>query len=664
MLSRVSFRTLFLLSGGKQEVSVPSPLYEELSPMKKEAVCSDAQRRAQVEHAIVEAARLLVGPDPLDMQALLRLLGEATGAASVYFVGVPQSREQEEEYTYTVWHRRRPRVSNWWRELETRIRQHFPTPTAQDEVLHLSENLLVVPVLSAEERFYGYLGLEFSDGLPEARQEEARLLEVLGGLLATYFDRQATETARRESEERWRLLVEQLPEPILLAAQDRLVYLNPAGRRLLGAEEEEDLTGRSLLDFFSADQYEEIARQLRRLEAGASVAPFECTVIRFDGEERVVELTAAPVVFEGRPVVQMILRDLTERRRAEERYRSFVRTITEGIWRIELRQPVAVTTLPELQVEHLYRYGYLAECNAVMARWLGASDPEAVAGRPLETLRHYFRPRYLREFVQRGYELHGEEYALPGKQGMRYYVVNAVGTVERDRLVRIWGSAIEVTERVELERRMVQTLEAQQQAIGRDLHDGVGQLLTSIRMLSENLAHRLKAEQHELTELAQKVVRFAQEAAEGVRAIYRGLTPAQLYTEDLTLALEELAYNTNALPGIRCRFETDGQVCIDDPEVKLHLYRIAQEAVNNALKHAHASEIVLTLHRRDEFVELCVTDNGCGIDPQRARADSLGLKTMYYRARTIGGTLHIHSQPGEGTTICCRWPVGGVPGTV
>jgi len=659
MWPRVSFRTLF--AGGGQSLSVPAMLYDEMAPMNEEAPASDEQRRARVEHAIVEAARLLVAPDPLDMEALLRILGEATEAASVYFVGMPQS-EAQQDYTYTVWHRQQPKAPQWWRELEARIRQYFPTPVARDEVHRLGEDLLVVPVLSTEDRFYGYLGLEFAEGLSEARQEEARLLEVLGGLLATYFDRRATEAARRESEERWRLLVEQLPEPILLVARDTLVYLNPAGQRLLGAEADTDLAGRSLLDFFSADQYDEVARQLRRLEEGETVPPFECSLIRFDGEERIVEITAARVVFHGHPVVQLILRDLTERRRAEERYRAFVSTITEGIFRIELRQPVAVTTLPELQVEHLYQHGYLAECNAVMARWLGAERPEEVAGRPLLSLRRYFRPRYLREFVQRRYRVHGEEYALPGKQGMRYFVVNMVGTVERDLLLRVWGSAVEVTERVELERRMVQTLEQQQQAIGRDLHDGVGQLLTSVRMLSENLAMRLQAEQHELAELAHKIVRFAQEASDGVRTIYRGLTPAQLYTEDLTLALEELAYNTNALPGIRCRFETDGQVSIDDQEVKLHLYRIAQEAINNALKHAQASEIVLTLHRRDDAIELCVADNGCGLDPSRARADSLGLKTMYYRAHMIGGTLRIHAQPGEGTTICCRLPVERING--
>ncbi len=660
MWSRGSFRTLF--AEGGQGLSVPVMLFEKTAPMNEEAPASNEQRCTRMEHAIVEAARLLVAPDPLDMEALLRILGEATDAASVYFVGVPKS-EAQQDYTYTVWHQQRPKAPHWWHELEARIRQYFPTPAVRDEVHQLAENLLVVPVFSAEDRFYGYLGLEFAGRLAGARQEEARLLEVLGGLLATYFDRRATEAARQESEERWRSLVEQLPEPILLVAHNALIYLNPAGKRLLGAYAEEDLTGHSLLDFFSADQYDEVARQIRRLETGEAVPPFECTLIRFDGEERIVEVTAARVIFHGHPVVQLILRDLTERRRAEERYRAFISTITEGIFRIELRQPVAVTTLPELQVEHLYRHGYLAECNAVMAHWLGAESPEEMAGRPLSSLRRYFRPRYLRELVQRGYRLHSEEYALPGRQGTRYFVVNAVGTVERDRLVRIWGSAIEVTERVELERRMVQALETQQQAIGRDLHDGVGQLLTSIRMLSENLVHRLQAEQHELAELAQKVMRFAQEASEGVRTIYRGLTPAQLYTEDLTLALEELAYNTNALPGIRCRFETDGQVSIEDAEIKLHLYRIAQEAVNNALKHAHASEIVLTLCRRDDAIELCVADNGCGIDPSRARADSLGLKTMYYRARTIGGTLRIHSQPGEGTTICCRIPVGEMNGT-
>ncbi|WP_243663488.1 GAF domain-containing protein [Rhodothermus marinus] len=149
----------------------------------------------------MEAARLLVAPDPLDMEALLRILGEATDAASVYFVGVPQSGEAQ-DYSYTVWHRQQPKTPHWWQELEARLRKYFPTPATQDEVHQLGENLLVVPVLSAEDEFYGYLGLEFADGLSEVRQEEARLLEVLGGLLATYFDRRATEAARRESEER------------------------------------------------------------------------------------------------------------------------------------------------------------------------------------------------------------------------------------------------------------------------------------------------------------------------------------------------------------------------------------------------------------------------------------------------------------------------------
>lgn len=649
MWSCVSFRTLFA-SGRRLALQVPVMFV----PMKDKTTAWEDPRR--IEHAIVEAAQLLVAPAPLNLEELLRILGEATGAGSVYFVGLPRS-EAQQDYIYTIWQRQQSKRPSGWREVEAWIRQYLPAPNVQDEVQQVGENLLVVPVFSREDQFYGYLGLAFPDKLSQARLEEARLLGILGGLLATYFDRQTTEAAHQESEKRWRLLVEQFPEPILLVARDKLVYLNPAGRRLLGAGEHEDLTGHFLLDFFSADQYDEVARQIRQLEAGESVPPFECSVIRLDGEERIVELTAVQMVFEKQAVVQLMLRDLTERRRAEESYRAFVNTITEGIFRIELQQPVAITTLPELQVEHLYRYGYLAECNAVMARWLGVSSSEEVAGRPLAAFRHYFRSRYLREFVLRGYQIHSEEYALSGRQGMRYFVVNAVGTVERDRLVRIWGSAIEVTERIELERRMVQTLEAQQQAIGRDLHDGIGQLLTSIRMLSENIAYRLQTEQHELAELARKIVRFAQQATESVRTIYRGLTPTQLYTEDLTLALEELAYNTNAPPQIYCRFETDGQVSIENEEIKLHLYRIAQEAINNALKHAHASEILLTLRRQNDSIELCVVDNGCGIDPSRSRADSMGLKTMYYRARAIGGILHIHSQPGQGTTICCRLPI-------
>lgn len=613
----------------------------------------EAQRRFRVEHAIVEAAQLLISSGKVDLHVVLGLLGEATGAETIYFT------ELESEASAVVWQRQGKPSSHWLRELEARLRQFFTRKTPArpfEEPWPLDEKLIVVPVLSAQGRLHGYLVLAFAETPPQ-HEEEMRLLRVLGGLLATYLDRQAAEAALRDSEERWRRLVEEHPEPIVLTVRGKIVYLNVAGRQLLGLGEGEDISGRELLDFISADQYELLQRHLQQLESGTLRSPLECEIIRMDGEARLVELMGMPVPWAGQQAVQMILRDLTERRQAEERYRAFFSTITEGIWRIELRQPIAVTTLPELQLAHIYEQGYLAECNEVMARWLGAERPEALIGKPLKDLRNYFRPHYLRKFIQMQYRLHGEEYAVKGRQGKRYFVVNAVGAVVRDRLVRIWGSCAEVTEATTLERRMIQALEEQQQAIGRELHDGVGQLLTSVRMLSENLAQRLRTESHELAELASKVVHFAQEAAQDIRRIYRGLTPAQLYDEALTVALEELAYTTNTLGQIRCRFESDEAVHISDPEIKLHLYRIAQEAVHNAVKHSQASEIVISLRQREDAVELCVSDNGCGITLERTRPDSLGMRTMYYRAHAIGGSLHVQSQPGEGTTICCRMPL-------
>jgi len=616
-----------------------------------------SQQRSRVEHAIVEAAQLLVSSGTVDLQAVLTLLGEATGAEAIFFAGLePKADAPETEVALrVVWHRQNKLLPRWLQELESGLRQRFGKAPQKliKEPWPLDERLIVVPVLSAGDRLHGYLVLSFAKTPPQ-HEEDMQLLRVLGGLLGSYLDRQVAEAALRESEERWRRLVENHPEPVLLTVQGKIVYLNVAARQLLGIRDAEDLLGRLLLDFVSADQYAMLEQHLRRLEQGASASPLKFELIRVDGEVRLVELIGVPVLWTGQQAIQMILRDLTERRQAEERYRAFVTTITEGIWRIELRQPVAVTTLPELQVAHLYEQGYLAECNEIMARWLGAERPEQLTGKPLKDFRNYFRPQYLRDLIQAQYRLHGEEYAVRGRQGMRYFVVNAVGTVVRDRLVRIWGSCVEVTERVALERRMVQALEEQQQAIGRELHDGVGQLLTSVRMLSENLAQRLRREDHELAELASKVVHFAQEAAQDIRRIYRGLTPAQLYDEELGVALEELAYTTNALGQIRCRFESEGKVSITNPEIKLHLYRIAQEAVHNALKHAQASEIVISLRRREDTLELCVADNGCGITPGKSRPDSLGMKTMYYRARAIGGSLHIQSQVGQGTIICCR----------
>src|SRR5690606_18510508 len=145
--------------------------------------------------------------------------------------------------------------------------------------------------------------------------------------------------------------------------------------------------------------------------------------------------------------------------------------------------------------------------NPVMARLMRVPVTEALVGRPIAEvapcIRRGLAKELMRDFVEAGYSLRNRETSLSWANGApRHFIVNAVGTVEKGRLVRIWGSIIEVTDRVELERQMVKELERQQHQIGRDLHDGVGQFLTGVRMLSTNLMERYFDEPHEGRELA------------------------------------------------------------------------------------------------------------------------------------------------------------------
>lgn len=338
---------------------------------------------------------------------------------------------------------------------------------------------------------------------------------------------------------------------------------------------------------------------------------------------------------------------------SEERYRTFVETISEAIWRVELPTPLPTETPLMEQARVLVNEGILAEANRSTARLLGRTDASELIGSTLADLMPCLRPRFAEEFVRSGYQLRHAEFTWNDPGGRhRHLVLHAVGTVSEGQLIRVWGSCVDVTERVELERQIVGDLEQQQQQIGRDLHDGVGQYLTGVRMLAGNLADRFFPPEHEGHKLARKVVHFAEEASACVREIYTGLAPVQLFEDGLAAALEELAANLNDLPELACQYIHDG-ADVDDHDVRLHLYRIAQEATNNALKHARATTLVVRLVHEGENLVLSIEDDGAGFEIERRSGNSLGLRSMGHRARAVGGILSIDALPGRGTSVRC-----------
>ncbi|HTL67406.1 MAG TPA: response regulator [Lacunisphaera sp.] len=213
----------------------------------------------------------------------------------------------------------------------------------------------------------------------------------------------------------------------------------------------------------------------------------------------------------------------------------------------------------------------------------------------------------------------------------------------------------DVTSRRWLEHRLLTVSDAEQQRIGADLHDGLGQQLTGLSCLAAALQERLEKLGLEDVATARTISRLADDAIAQARALARGLCPVQLENAGLVEALEELASQAHTLHGVECRFTRKGLPSCDHLAA-MHLYRIAQEAITNAVRHGRARRISLELTSQRRRHRLVIADDGVGFPAgARARGAAGGLRLMGYRAAMLGGIFSVESEPGRGTRITCSF---------
>jgi signal transduction histidine kinase len=188
--------------------------------------------------------------------------------------------------------------------------------------------------------------------------------------------------------------------------------------------------------------------------------------------------------------------------------------------------------------------------------------------------------------------------------------------------------------------------------IGQDLHDSIGQLLTGISLLSRSLANSLKRGEHSGELDAAQISALADDASNQIRKISRGLMPSEIVEKGLFDSLRELARITTNSCGLLCVARIDETVRVADSAVETHLYRIAQEAVNNAVRHAHASRIDIVVTQINGLPQLEVTDNGTWKETL-SNLNGLGMKTMEYRASAIGAQFRAGAHEEGGTRVVC-----------
>lgn len=214
----------------------------------------------------------------------------------------------------------------------------------------------------------------------------------------------------------------------------------------------------------------------------------------------------------------------------------------------------------------------------------------------------------------------------------------------------------EIEERKCLEKELLEISEREKRLIGEELHDSIGQQFLGIAFMAKLLEQNLSTSLPEKAPVAAEITRLVNQAMVQTRDLARGLHAIDLDATSLITALQELAENTRHLFDIRCTFSHNRPIPIEDKETAVNLYRIAQEAVTNAIKHSRAKNIVIKLTCGRNKSVLMIKNDGLAFPEGGGRSNGMGLRIMNHRVETIGGSLDIHKGAESGTILTCVFP--------
>ncbi|MBI4031246.1 MAG: PAS domain-containing sensor histidine kinase [Proteobacteria bacterium] len=370
-----------------------------------------------------------------------------------------------------------------------------------------------------------------------------------------------------------------------------------------------------------------------------------------DGAIIDVELMLFHVIYKGREAGLAVVQDVTKRREIQERLRAFRDLMDESNDAVFIVDPVT---------------GRFQDCNGRAVEWLGYARKELMKmgvgdiavsmTDPWSWKRHVARVRKHGGVIR-------EDYARR-KDGSTFPIEVSVRLIARCRKQYLVAILRDTRVRKRMEREILEVSEEERRRIGRDIHDGLSQTLTSIGLLCKALESRWKDRTSEPARLLEEMAQAIQEVRSQARDIAKLLLPAELRDREIAGALKLLARHISTASGIPCDLETSGVVALSDATVSINLFRIAQEAVHNAVKHGEAAHIRISLAGTGRGIELVVSDDGVGLGPQGQFESGYGMRLMRYRAGAIGASLQITPNPKRGTSVRCFLPNAGALGSL
>ena len=430
-----------------------------------------------------------------------------------------------------------------------------------------------------------------------------------------------------------------------------VTYWNSACEQIFGYSSEEMLN-EPLSKIYPLVAEERYHHDLQKLKCGEEVQG-QWKSITKKGEIIWIDVYARPLIDnDGKPeAIIASAHNIGELKKIEQRLEE----------NKALAQTILETTVDGIITTNID--GLILNLNHSASRMFGY-DEEEIKGKNVnvlipesDSLGDHYLNRYSKIIEKRGVG-YRREMVGQRKDGSTFPLELSVSEVEWEGNRLFTGVVNDISERRRLEREILRISEEERRNLGQDLHDGLGQMLTGIHLISKNLAQKLESNGIQGADKVQEIADLIKEADEYAKALAHGLVLVDFKKEGLNTALEQLTKQVEKLFDVHCTINNKGNISIHNDMQGMHLYRIAQESISNAVKHGQASNIVIDLIKENGSLQLSIKDDGIGFagSQKKNKKKGMGINIMRYRASILSGRIEIFETEDQQTKVACTIP--------